>query len=413
MEIPVRDVLLWFGLCLVAGYYGGLLANRLRLPRVSGYILAGIVMSPSVFHVLPAWFMKSSEPVVNFSLAIITCLIGGSLKWGNIKALGRSILSITLGEAELAFILMVTGTYLLLPYLLDLSVFGDGSPIIMALLFGALASPTDPTATLAVVHEYRTKGRLTTTVLAVAALDDALGIINFGIAMSVVLFLISPSRGDVNMAAMVLDPLLKILFSIALGFFSGYLLNFMLRKAERPGAIIALTTGMLLLTFTTASVLGIDELLSTMSLGVLLTNVSPHAEKIFSIIETYIEEVIFIAFFVISGAHVDFSVLFGSWMLVVVYIGIRFVGKYTGAMAGGLVSRAPSPITRNIGFALVPQGGIVVGLALMMYQTPGLEDVGNIILNVTIGATAIHEIIGPPVAKFSLRRAGELKGGQP
>lgn len=412
MEVPGRDVLVWFGLCLVAGYYGGVIANRLRLPRVSGYIFAGIVMSPSVFHILPEWFMKSSEPVVNFSLAIITCLIGGSLKWKNIKSLGKSILTITFGEAELAFILMVTGIYFLLPHLLDLSGFQAGSPIIIALLFGALASPTDPTATLAVVHEYRAKGRLTTTVLAVAALDDALGIINFGIAMSVVLFLISPARADVNMGMMVLEPLLKVVFSVGLGFFGGYLLNLMLRKAERPGAIIALTTGTLLLTFSIAGALGIDELLSTMSLGVLLTNISPHAEKIFSIIETYIEEVIFIAFFVISGAHVDFSILFSSWLLVVVYIVIRFVGKYTGAMAGGLISKAPASITKNLGFALVPQGGIVVGLALMMYQTPGLEDVGNIILNVTIGATAIHEIIGPPIAKFSLRRAGELKGGQ-
>ncbi len=412
MEIPGQDVLVWFGLCLVAGYYGGVIANRLRLPRVSGYILAGIVMSPSVFHILPGWFMKSSEPVVNFSLAIITCLIGGSLKWNNLKHLGKSILTITLGEAELAFILMVTGIYFLLPHLLDLSGFQPGSPIIIALLFGALASPTDPTATLAVVHEYHAKGRLTTTVLAVAALDDALGIINFGIAMSVVLFLISPARANVNMEMMVFEPLVKIVFSVGLGFLGGYLLNIMLRKSERPGAIIALTTGMLLLTFSIAGALGIDKLLSTMSLGVLMTNVSPHAEKIFSIIETYIEEVIFIAFFVISGAHVDFSILFSSWLLVVVYIAIRFIGKYTGAMAGGVVSKAPASITRNLGFALIPQGGIVVGLALMMYQTPGLEDVGNIILNVTIGATAIHEIIGPPIAKFSLRRAGELKGGQ-
>ncbi|VAX27274.1 hypothetical protein MNBD_NITROSPIRAE02-1643, partial [hydrothermal vent metagenome] len=201
-------------------------------------------------------------------------------------------------------------------------------------------------------------------------------------------------------------------FSVGLGFLGGYLLNLMLRKAERPGGIIALTTGTLLLTFSIAGALGIDELLSTMSLGVLLTNISPHAERIFSIIETYIEEAIFIAFFVISGAHVDFSILFSSWLLVVVYIVIRFVGKYTGAMAGGVISKAPPSITKNLGFALVPQGGIVVGLALMMYQTPGLEDVGNIILNVTIGATAIHEIIGPPIAKFSLRRAGELKGGE-
>ncbi len=399
-------VLFEFGLILIVGYIFGNLANLFKLPRVSGYILAGIIMSPSLLGIIDRKFLENADVVTHASLSIITFLIGASLSWKRVRRFGKSIALITIGEAELAYILvtLTMSLYLYLTQDYDLSLV-----IALALLFGSLASPTDPTATLAVIHEYRARGPLTTTVLGVAALDDATGIINFVLGLSVALALTSGS--SLSPGAVMQEIVLQIFGAVLLGLLIGAVMFFLGRFAKERKEVITLTVGMLLLTFSIARVLGVDELLSTMSVGVAIANLGNAWEEFEKPLENYIEDLIFTAFFVVGSAFLDLKVLISFFPVVLIYIVSRFAGKFLGVYLGGHLSGAPEKVKRYLAFALFPQGGIVIGLALLAYQNPNFSEVGSILVNVVIGATVIHELLGPISSKLALTKAGEISRG--
>lgn len=395
--------LLEIGVILIVGYLFGNLANLLKLPRVSGYIVAGIVMSPSLLGIIDRNFLERSDIVTHASLSVITFLIGSSLALEKLKKLGKAILLITLGEAELAFLFVVVAmlSYTLLTQDLTLP-----TALALALLFGALGSPTDPAATLAVIHEYRAKGVLTTSVLGVAALDDATGIINFVLGFSLSLALMG---GDLSLTAIGAEIGKEILGALFLGFLAGYGMHLLGKFALERKEIVTVTIGVLFTTFALAKVFGFDELLSTMTAGITLVNVDRENDKFKEPLENYIEDVIFTAFFVIGSAFLDLKVLIQHFPVVVLYILSRFAGKFAGVYVGGHLSGAPKQVKKYLAFALFPQGGIVIGLALLTYQSPEFRDMGSLLVNVVIGATAIHEFIGPVFSKFALEKAGEIK----
>ncbi len=401
--IEEGGVLLEFGLILLTGYLLGSVANLLKLPRVSGYIVAGILMSPSVLGIIDKEFLKHSDLVTHASLSVITFLIGSSLSFGKVRRLGKAILLITLGEAELAFLFVSLAMFL---YLYLTSSADIGMLVALALLFGALASPTDPTATLAVIHEYRAKGVLTTSVLGVAALDDATGIINFVIGFSIALSL--TTGHELQLSEAFLSILLQIGGALVLGAVMGFLMYFLGEFAKERKEIVTLTIGVLFLTFALAKVLGVDELLSTMSVGIIIANFGNAWEKFERPLEDYIEDLIFTAFFVVGSAFLDLSILLSSLPVVLLYVLARFSGKFTGSFLGAHLSGAPPQVKRHLAFALFPQGGIVIGLALLAYQNPNFREVGTLLVNVVIGATVIHELMGPVFSKFALQRAGEI-----
>lgn len=292
MEEIIRrgGALLEIGIILIVGYLFGNLANLLKLPRVSGYIVAGIVMSPSLVGIIDREFLERSDIVTHASLSVITFLIGSSLALEKLKKLGRTILLITLGEAELAFLFVILAMFAYTLFTQDLT---PPTALALALLFGALGSPTDPAATLAVIHEYRAKGVLTTTVLGVAALDDATGIVNFVLGFSLSLALMG---GDLSLGAIGAEIGREILGALLLGFLAGYGMHLLGKFAFERKEIVTVTIGVLFTTFALARLLGFDELLSTMTAGITLVNVDRENDKFKEPLENYIEDVIFTAF---------------------------------------------------------------------------------------------------------------------
>ncbi|RMD47475.1 MAG: sodium:proton antiporter [Aquificota bacterium] len=396
-------VLLEIGLILVIGYLFGNLANVFKLPRVSGYILAGILMSPYLLGIIDKEFLEKSNVITHASLSIITFLIGSSLSYEKIKKLGKTITVITLGEAEIAFLFVFLAMflYLYLTQHIDLKML-----IALSLVFAALASPTDPTATLAVIHEFKAKGVLTTTVLGVAALDDATGIMNFVFGYSVATSLIAGN--ELNLLKMTGKVAYQIFGAIFLGILMGYLMHFLGKFAEERKEVVTITVGILFLTFAFAHVADVDELLSTMTTGITLVNVDKENEKFKAPLENYIEDVIFTAFFVVGSAFLNVKILLQYFPMVFVYVLSRFAGKYTGVYIGGHLSDAPDKVKKYLAFSLFPQGGIVIGLSLLAYQNPEFKEVGIVLVNVVIGATAIHEFMGPIFSEFALKKAGEI-----
>jgi len=407
------ESLLIVGIIIFTGFIFGELVSIIKLPKVTGYILAGVILNPQLLHIIQADFTNHTDIITNIALSFITFSVGGTLFYKRIKKLGKAIVFITIFEAEIAFLTVFLGLLAVTPYFINLvgaSWFTVFIPI--SFLLGSLASPTDPSATLAVAHEYKAKGDVSSTIMGVAAFDDALGIINYSLAISIAGVLIL--NQDFNIYSSFIQPFIVIIGAIILGIIVGFIFNIItiILKKETEGAFIVVILCFLLLCFGIASIFGFDELLATMTMGAIVVNFNPMREKIFKILERYTEELIFVLFFTISGMHLNFSVLSTSYILIILFVIFRTIGKTTGTAIGAYLSKSSSNIKKYTAGGLIPQGGIVIGLALLIKQNHAFDEISDIIISIIIGATIIHELIGPIAAKKALTKAGEIKNSK-
>jgi len=398
------------GIILFGGFLFGEIAAKLRLPRITGYILAGVLLSPENFHFVPSDFASRTDFITDLCLSFITFSVGGTLLLSRLKRLGKTILWISICEAEFAFLAVAVGFFLIAPFLLSSGKIDWTLMLALSLLIAALASPTDPSATLAVVHQYKSRGDVSSTIMGVAAFDDAFGIVNYSLATAIAGIIILHNR-SIGISSFLYRALFIICVSILTGVVFGIIFNatsiFLQRETE--GVLIVLIFAFLSLCFGVAKIFHLDELLATMAMGAIVVNFNKEQAKIFKMLERYTEELIFVLFFTLSGMHLNFKVLESNILLVLCFIIFRAVGKISGTIVGSSVSHASAKVRRYTGGGLIPQGGIVVGLALMMKQNPSFSPIIDIIISVIIGSTVIHEIIGPLLAKKVLEQAGEVR----
>ena len=405
--------LLIVGVIILTGFVSGSIVKQIGLPKVTGYILAGIILNPRLFNIIPATLIQNDKLVTNISLAFITFSVGGTIIFHSLKLMGKKILDITFFEAEFAFIFVILGMILISPFFIHLK--GESlltTFIPLGLLMGAMASPTDPSATLAIVHEYEAKGEVSSTIMGVAAFDDAFGIMNYSIAITIAYVLVTGER--LNVLTAIGKPIFILLGTITLGAVFGWFFNIItdFLENEREGALIVAILAFLSICFGTAHVLGLDELLATMTMGVMVTNFNPLRNKIFKILERYTEELIFVVFFTLSGMHLNFSVIGKYYPIIIFFVLFRAMGKISGAIWGAHVSKASRKVKKYVAGGLIPQGGIVIGLALLVEQKPVFNDMAQILISTILGATVIHELIGPVISKITLVKAGEISEGQ-
>lgn len=399
MDIPV---LLILGLIFFFGYLGGLLANMMGLPRVSGYVLVGIILSPSVAGIISKEFLQSSSVVVDFALAMVAFDLGGNLRWINLKKHKKSILFITLGQGVGAFVSVLLGTLIFLKLLFP--VFSLNDVFLFSMIFGALSLSTAPAATLATVHEYKAKGGLTSTLLAIVALDDAIGLMVFALTLAFVKVLIVGSGVSFSLFA---ESFYSIIYSALLGFLVGLILFRILKLKIEREAMIVISFAFFCLTFGIASQFSLEPLLSTMVLGMTIANLFPET-KPFDYLEIDYEPIVLAIFFVLAGAHIDISLVIEYFPLAIIFVIFRMSGKWIGSFIGGILSATSRNISKYIGLGLAPQAGIAVGLALYLQRMPVLEMYSAITINVVIANTAINEIIGPYLLKLALKKTGEI-----
>jgi Kef-type K+ transport system membrane component KefB len=400
--------ILIIGIIIFTGFVAGELCSFFKLPKVTGYILAGLILNPDFTHFIPKSFIEQTSLVTNIALSFITFSVGGTLLFTKIRSLGKPIILITIFEAEFAYLFVAIFFILLGPVVIsgpDLSIMSFYIPL--ALLIASLASPTDPSATLAVEHEYQAKGEVTSTVMGVAAFDDILGIINYSLTISIVSIFILDQPVEIHSLT---QPLVKIIGSIICGFLFGIFLNTLTKriKKETEGVLITLIISLLSLCYGLAGIAGVDELLSTMTMGIVVVNRNMYKEKIFQILERYTEQLIFVLFFTISAMHLNLSVLVSNYLLILIFVLFRSIGKISGTIVGGKISKSSLSVQKFTAGGLIPQGGIVIGLALVIKQNPTFLSISDIIINVIIGAAVIHEIIGPIISKIALEKAGEI-----
>jgi Kef-type K+ transport system membrane component KefB len=380
------------GVLLLCGYFGGRLARKLKLPTISGYIVAGLLLGPSILNIVPDTIDAFLKPIPYLALGLIALAIGSQLSFRTLKSLGAGIAILTAVQLFVTFACVTIFTSLL------------GIHLGVALLLGAIASATAPAATVAVLTEFRARGPLTTTLMAVVALDDAGCVMLFGIASSIGAA-ISPGAG-VRLAHMLLVPVAEILGAIALGAAVGPLLHLLVRRKRERRDILIIVLGAVLFCSGIAMELNLSPLIANMMVGFVFINASARNARIFRIIEP-VEPPIYAAFFAIAGTELNLGALKEAGVVGIVYVASRALGKLLGATVGAVLGKASATVKQYIGLALLPQAGVAIGLSILAGEAQWLtSEQRATIISIVLAGVVVNELIGPPCTKFAIFKAG-------
>jgi Kef-type K+ transport system membrane component KefB len=402
------NIQLTIGLLLIIGYTIGWLLEKIGLPKIIGYIATGIVFSPNTVDFFDINLVQSTYPFMEVCLAFIAFEVGGALKWSRIKEHEKEIINITLLASILPFILTAVGIFVfgfLFPTILP---FDSLTLLLLALLLGAMAIPTDPTATLAVMHQFKAKGKVTNTILGVAALDDVLGILLFSLTIGGIYIFTGGETG--LFGSPIINSLYEIVAAILIGTAIGLVIETIARVFHiiSEGQWIVIIFSLIILCVGISKALKVDLLLSSMTMGIIVVNKCKQQKEIFRILERYTEDLIFLFFFLLSGLLLDISKIPEATALIFIFVLLRTVGKFLGTTTGARIAKADRSIRNYTAGGLLPQGGIVIGLVLSIYQKEQFKEISDILLTAIMGSIIIHELIGPIAAKYSLMKSGEI-----
>ncbi len=381
---------------LAIGMLGGLLVTRLtrlvKLPNVTAYLIAGVLIGPCVFKLVPSDALDSFSVITEAALGFIAFSIGDQFKLDSLKAIGKPALIITAFES-IGAVACTMGITLLLGF----------DPVVCVML-GALSASTAPAATLLIVRQYKASGPLTDMLLPVVAADDATGLIAYSICVNIALGFIN--HDAFSFVNTVLVPLIDIVLALLVGAVIGFLLALSHRFFKSHTNRMSIAIACVFLGVGVADYFDLSNLLLCMAMGAVYVNLRDDAERILGCIDDWTYP-LFMLFFVISGAELNLGTLPKVGLIGIVYIFARFGGKFFGSWLGGTITHQPPVVKDNIGWALMPQAGVAIGMATMALAQLPLE-YGQQIQTVILSATLVYEIVGPLASKNALKRAGEI-----
>lgn len=408
------STLLSVALALFAGLMMTRIMHRLKLPDVTAYLIAGVLVGPYCLGLLhiPGLGFGSYEEVEQLkyisdtALGFIAFAIGSEFRLSHLKQTGRQATVVGIVQALVAMLLVdlaLVGLHFMIPDKLSLPA---------AITLGAIATATAPAATLMVVRQFKAKGKLTDILLPVVALDDAVGLAafatSFGVAMAM-------TNGRLDVGAIVLEPVLEIAASLALGAALGWVLTQLERmfhsNTNRLSLVICfvlLTVALSMLEFDLGGVtLGFSSLLVCMMLGTVFCNLCPLSSDLMERADRWTSP-LYALFFVISGAELELSV-FADVAIVgigAVYILFRSMGKYLGAWASTKATHCPPQVQKYLGITLLPQAGVALGMCV---SASALGADGVLVRNIVLFSVLIYELVGPMLTKWALTRAGDIQ----
>ena len=404
------------------------LMKLLRLPNVTGYIITGIIAGPFVFGLLFNNFtyegIKESlifdyvnqiKWVSSVALGFIAFSIGTSFKTRVLKTLGKRVVIITVLEA-LGASLLVFLVLMILHFIFPKEIGWE-----LVLTLSAISSATAPAATLMVIKQYRAHGPLVDTLLPVVALDDAAALILFAILFQIASVI--STGGDFSFYKMLVKPLLEILISLGIGAVIGVVISlfnklFKSRNNRLAFCIFSVFAALGFYYLFKQDFMGefeLSSLLICMMSGIIYTNMAESPNPTLDVLDRFTSP-IYMIFFVISGASLDLTIFFSNSGLIVVgiasaYILFRVIGKWLGAFTGASIAKCEPQVRKYIGFALVPQAGVAIGLATTasdLFFRAGNEIASVLVLAIILTSTLVYELLGPVIAKMALKRAGEI-----
>ncbi|MBR5109201.1 MAG: cation:proton antiporter [Clostridia bacterium] len=384
------NTLLLVGITMMAGLVMSRAAKLVKLPNVTAFLVAGLIIGPCVAGVLSKEQAESMGIISEAALGFIAYSIGGEFKLSYLKKIGKAPLTITVFQGVATAACVDAGLIL----------FGVDVPL--ALLLGAIALATAPAATLMVVRQYKAHGPVTQMLLPVVAMDDALGLMVFSISASVAQAMLG---GAVTVSGMLLSPLVEIVGSFALGAALGWLLAFGARFFASRGNKLALSIALVLAGVGLCDILNLSSLLVCMMIGAMMVNLSQQREVLMEQCDRFTPP-LFLLFFVLSGADLDLSVLPSVGLIGLAYLLLRSIGKWGGTMLGAVCVKADRNIRNYLGLTLLPQAGVAIGMsALVSARFPTL---GSQVNTIVLAGVLVFELIGPVITKVALTKAGEI-----
>ncbi len=411
----MTTTLITISVAMLAGLLMSRLAKVLKLPAVTAYLVAGIIIGPYCLGQLgiPGLGFGSIEYVKSFNvfnevaLGFIAFTIGNEFRISQIKAIGKQATVIAFVQALAATLLVdiaLIGLHFIMPDKISLPV---------AITLGAIATATAPAATLMVVRQYKAKGKLTDILLPIVALDDAIGLVVFAVSFGIAKAMES---GKIDLISIIVNPLLEIILSLALGFVMGLLFTvverFFSSNSKRLSIAITFviaTVALSMLKFEIGSIhISFSSLLVCMMLGTVFCNMCDFSADMMERSDKWSAPLL-VLFFVLSGADLELSV-FADLAIVgigIVYIIFRSLGKYFGSYASAKMVKCDDNITKYLGITLLPQAGVAIGMSITAAEQLGTT--GALIRNICLFAVLIYELVGPMLTKIALIKAGDIQ----
>ena len=389
---PVSITIISIAVMLFAGFLLTRLTKLIKLPNVTAYIVAGILIGPYCLNLIPTNFVTNTSFLADVSLAFIAFSTGEFFRFDTLKKNGGKVVIITVFEALLASILVFIVSYFIMHLTLPFSI-----------VLGALAAATAPASTMMTIRQTNSKGDFVDTLLQVVALDDVVGLIAYSVAISIAMASIAGSFSFIS----VVKPILINLAALVIGGLFGFLMKLLMPKKRSKDNRLIISIALLFTYCGLCSIVDVSPLLGCMCMSTIYINIT-NDDKLFKQLN-YFTPPILLLFFVRSGVSFDLKALVSSSsigsvpiiVIGVVYFFVRIIGKYGGAYLGSLIVKKDKKVRNYLGLALIPQAGVAIGLAAMGARTIGGE-VGAALETIILASSVLYELIGPACAKLSL-----------
>ncbi len=388
----ISIVIIAIAIMLFSGFALTRITKLLKLPNVTAYIVAGILIGPYCLNLIPEKIVEGTSFLADISLAFIAFGTGEFFRLEVLKKNGLKVTIITVFEALMATLLVFIVSYFVLKLNLAFSA-----------VLGALAAATAPASTMMTIRQTNAKGDFVDTLLQVVALDDVVGLVAYSVAISIAVASISGQFSISN----ILKPILLNGAVLILGCAFGFLLKLLMPKKRSTDNRLIISIAVLFLFCGICSLFDVSPLLGCMSMGTIYINITDD-DKLFKQLN-YFSPPILLLFFVRSGVSFDLKALTSTSLIGavpiivigVVYFVIRIVGKYAGSFLGCLITKKEKTTRNYLGLALIPQAGVAIGLAALGARTIGGE-MGNALETIILASSVLYELIGPACAKLSL-----------
>jgi len=391
------NTLLSAGLILLLGFTGARLLKYIRLPNVTAFLLVGILIGPNILNFVTDEIFFASDFFSNLVLGVIAFSLGENFRLDALKTGMKQVMWISIVAA--------VATWILVSVAIIIYFVAIGFPIYPGLVLGGAAAATAPAATVLVVREYRSSGAFTELLLKVVAIDDAWCLIVAALAIAFA----NALRAEVFQTSIIFASMGEIFGALIVGAILGYIFSFLNRFVKTREEFLIYIFGFILLNVGLSLALKISVLLSSMTMGLVVINLARENYKFFEVLRS-VDAPLYLIFFILAGAHLDFDILYKMGIVGILYVVFRTLGKVLGARIGAHISKAPKVVEHWLGLALVPQAGVALGIGLVAKAT--FPDYGDYIFTVIAATTVVFELAGPLLTKFSLIKAGEIASSE-
>jgi len=379
------------GLILLAALVAGRIAQRLRVPEVTGYLLIGLIIGPAGFNVISPENRDALQFLSEVALGLILFSIGATFEWTAVRRSASTLAVVTIAETTSAFLLVLGGMLLI------------GLPGATALLLAVIAMETAPATTLMVLHEYDAKGPLTDLLTALLGVNNMFVLVVFGvIAATIDLVAIGGTGATVYASAYAV--VWNVSGSIALGLILGLLLDAWSGRVRESGEAMILAMGIVLVAVGGARWLNLSPLFVTLAVGATMRNASERSDELVTAL-SHADPPLYAAFFVLAGAELRPELPATALLAVAAYIGLRTLGKVSGAILALRWTNQPPYIRRHLGFFLLSSSSLAIGLTIQIRIR--FPDLAGPVTAIVLAAVLVFEIVGPLLARFALLQSGE------